>query len=661
MAQAVFTLMCLVAFFALGLNYAFEHGERHNWLLRRLDQRQRVHMLQDTERLQRLSTEDPLTALPNRRQFDADLPRAWARAAELGEPLSLVMLDVDHFKAYNDSHGHPQGDACLRDIAGVLARLAQAHHGVAARLGGEEFALLLPGLMGVAAAQVAQSLCEDVAALQRPHRASAVAPHVTISLGVAEARPRRHSTPDELVQAADAALYQAKDSGRNRVCLSPAVVQGTKPCAVQVARTSTVPTAAPVTAGDASTQLAVRRLQSLLDKGLWRLRFPGELEASYLQDRAESRRRHVRLSALVGLVLFNAYMFGNVAHYPDVPRVWLWALTALCVTMVGGVLLASRSWFSPWQREASYSVGVTVVGLASVWVLSHSQASTVWSFLNCMLLVSLFAGAAARLPFRFALPPSVLTVGAIATWFAPVGESARLMYTDSLSNIVNATLYPLVAAYTLDYADRKQWLLARIAGLQQAALAQVGLQLQQLSLTDALTGLPNRRQFELGFARLQRAAQRQGEALALLVIDVDHFKRYNDGHGHPAGDECLRQIAQALARVARDHAGLVARIGGEEFGLVLPCGGLQAQRAAEQVCAAVRALQLPHAHTGDDHLRTVTVSVGVHAMVPLVGDEMGAWLSEADAALYRAKATGRDRAVSADALQAQAAAQAQPA
>ena len=138
-------LMALSYVFGLLVNYAFEHSERRNWLLRRLEQQQSAALKEASENLRRLSTQDPLTGLFNRRQFEVDLDSAWVTAALANGFVSMLMLDVDFFKRYNDTYGHPAGDACLIRVSKAIAQAAQLHDGIAARLGGEEFGMLLPG------------------------------------------------------------------------------------------------------------------------------------------------------------------------------------------------------------------------------------------------------------------------------------------------------------------------------------------------------------------------------------------------------------------------------------------------------------------------------------------------------------------------------------
>ena len=175
---------------------------------------------QQGDELRRWSVLDGLTGLANRRAFDLALDHEWAHAAKNGESLGLVLCDIDYLKRFNDVYGHPTGDACLQSVAAVLRGCATSPHAVTARYGGEEFALLLPGPAAADATHVAEALCSAVSALDVPHAGSEVAPHVTLSLGVATKTPVPGSRPGVLVRAADEALYEAKDQGRNRVVVA---------------------------------------------------------------------------------------------------------------------------------------------------------------------------------------------------------------------------------------------------------------------------------------------------------------------------------------------------------------------------------------------------------------------------------------------------------
>jgi diguanylate cyclase (GGDEF)-like protein len=168
-------------------------------------------------RLERLSSLDGLTGVANRRQFDITLDREWKRGFRHETPLGLILLDIDYFKLYNDTYGHQGGDECLKRVAALLAENVQRGDDLVARYGGEEFATILPNTNRAGVATIAERLCASVAALGIPHRASQVSVHVTISVGAAAVVPSRAISAADLIAAADQALYQAKQAGRNQV------------------------------------------------------------------------------------------------------------------------------------------------------------------------------------------------------------------------------------------------------------------------------------------------------------------------------------------------------------------------------------------------------------------------------------------------------------
>lgn len=162
------------------------------------------------------SATDPLTGLANRRRFDEALQVEWLRAARSQNPLSLLMVDIDHFKRYNDHYGHLAGDDCLCRVATVLSQCVNRAGELVARYGGEEFLILLPGADLVQAADIAQRCLERLQHENLPHAASPTAAHVTLSLGVACLQPDANLNATVLLKAADAAMYRAKAGGRNR-------------------------------------------------------------------------------------------------------------------------------------------------------------------------------------------------------------------------------------------------------------------------------------------------------------------------------------------------------------------------------------------------------------------------------------------------------------
>lgn len=166
--------------------------------------------------LQRLATTDGLTGVANRRMFDELARREWRRCMRVKQPMSLVMVDVDHFKAYNDTYGHQAGDACLKAVAAQVARAAPRASDLAARYGGEEFVLVLGDTTLDGARWVANNIRQHVSDLRMQHSASP-ARHVTISCGVASVTPYDGLPLEALLKAADGAMYRAKAQGRNAV------------------------------------------------------------------------------------------------------------------------------------------------------------------------------------------------------------------------------------------------------------------------------------------------------------------------------------------------------------------------------------------------------------------------------------------------------------
>ena len=166
-----------------------------------------------------IAATDSLTDLPNRRSFDAALGKEWRRAMRENAHLSLLMIDADAFKSYNDHYGHQNGDEALRAIGACIQTSIRRASDHAARYGGEEFTVLLPATDGVGAVALADAICRRVAALNLPHETSPLG-RITVTIGVASIIPHRDADAAELVAEADYALYEAKRAGRNRVVLA---------------------------------------------------------------------------------------------------------------------------------------------------------------------------------------------------------------------------------------------------------------------------------------------------------------------------------------------------------------------------------------------------------------------------------------------------------
>lgn len=181
--------------------------------------RNHIRLKQQADLLESLSLLDALTAIPNRRRFDEALASKWRRAIRDATPLSLLMIDIDHFKQYNDYYGHGAGDVCLQMVAAELSKNVVRPSDLVARYGGEEFVVILPETGQESALQIAERLRERIEKLGLPHAYSEAESVITISVGVAtQTKIPENLLPHILSDAADHALYMAKEGGRNRVC-----------------------------------------------------------------------------------------------------------------------------------------------------------------------------------------------------------------------------------------------------------------------------------------------------------------------------------------------------------------------------------------------------------------------------------------------------------
>jgi two-component system cell cycle response regulator len=199
---------------------AVKLGDGFSLTIRNITEQKRLEL-----ELERQACLDSLTGVANRRHFDRCLSSAWRRCACEGQPLSLIICDVDYFKRYNDTYGHQAGDNCLVRVARILDVMVQGSSGLVARYGGEEFAIVLAHIPLEEASKIAESLCTAVKQLEIPHRASEAGSYITISVGVASLVPTAGDFPDRAIAAADHALYEAKAKGRDRVAIS-----NTLPC-----------------------------------------------------------------------------------------------------------------------------------------------------------------------------------------------------------------------------------------------------------------------------------------------------------------------------------------------------------------------------------------------------------------------------------------------
>lgn len=244
-----------------------------------------------------------------------------------------------------------------------------------------------------------------------------------------------------------------------------------------------------------------------------------------------------------------------------------------------------------------------------------------------------------------------------------ITQALRDNFQSLLSQTLHKSPFPLYAPGAAENQERMQQAVAvtpiNLPGVPRHCLIQINdvtiavgrekllreqtLVLRSQTFSDGLTGVANRRQFDVTLEKEMRRAVRTGNPLSLLMIDIDHFKDYNDYYGHQQGDGCLIQVAAELAAMLKRPADLLARYGGEEFAAILPdTNAQQALQMAEAIRLRTAELRIPHARTGDD-LKHITVSIGAATRHPNQTLDMAALIGAADRALYLSKRAGRNR------------------
>ncbi|HCL66377.1 MAG TPA: GGDEF domain-containing protein [Rhizobium sp.] len=375
-------------------------------------------------------------------------------------------------------------------------------------------------------------------------------------------------------------------------------------------------------------------------------RLTAEQTAAYERDRAAARSHALsRMTVAVG----GFYLF-----YALIDILMLGDIVQLSLMLRFGIILPlalALGWYQSGRRPIRHKeIATLAVAMAGnlVWcvVLASSHSPAVLHYYYAAAIFQMVVTIAARPTFDLAVGASLGTA-AINYVFIWLIEGVTPLYVfHHLAVYVPTLILTLVASHQLEVERQRAFLQLHENEALKRELAHQNGELARLSSTDPLTQLPNRRGTEAEIARLRRLLKpAELENSAALIVDIDHFKAFNDGYGHGAGDECLREVADAMRRELPGTVHL-ARLGGEEFLAVLPPGeASHAGMFAERMCRAVLALAIPHEHIGghtggrDCH---VTVSIGGACGSIATDEALARLLDAADEALYEVKAEGRN-------------------
>jgi diguanylate cyclase (GGDEF)-like protein len=396
---------------------------------------------------------------------------------------------------------------------------------------------------------------------------------------------------------------------------------------------------------------SVAEAGELLEKNFSWMRFPPGLEEQFLRDVAQRRLHYAMLCGWLSLLVFNGFLLVDYLMVPDVLPLAL-QVRLLVFTPIGlAILLAGTfapGWvlrhFSPLMIESMVMLSGVGAAASLAYILAASHSAMSQYYHVGLAVVVIYGNLVQRLRFWYAVVFS-LSVYAIHVGGILMVDAFNPRLVAPMVTMVGATaIFTLMATYAMERDERRQYLLSLRRKLVLDDLGDVRERLQRLSRVDGLTGVYNRRHFDGYFQQVWQRAQHGREDVAVIMVDVDHFKDYNDHYGHLMGDHCLIQIALTMQDGLRRPGDIVARFGGEEFVAVLPHASAEmAQAVAERLRQAVERLHLPHKASSTG--QSVTISVGVGHAVPKSGDSSAALLALADAALYEAKRAGRNRVV----------------
>jgi diguanylate cyclase (GGDEF)-like protein len=371
-----------------------------------------------------------------------------------------------------------------------------------------------------------------------------------------------------------------------------------------------------------------------------RLFFGARLESLYETAGRKDFARHCVRTGALGLLIYNIFLLSDAQIIPDVM-----GLSIFLHLFVATPLALLCLWLTERGRMAPEGATTTIlliVTLIMVVLFDRSRAPDCVFMPIVLPLPVVFCAVVVRLPFVWTmmLAAANLFLSMIAVSNHPDIHAAARQYL--LMSDAAMVCFMLAVSYSAEASARQAYLLSLRDSLRGAVLSETNRRLRGISDTDALTGIGNRRFFDATLERLWTAPHPPGWMLGLLMIDIDHFKRLNDRHGHLAGDVCLRAAAEAMRRQVRHEGDHLARYGGEEFAVLLSNrSASEVAEIAERIRRAVEELEIEV--EGASAGLSVTVSIGHATGAPGAGALQTSLIAAADASLYTAKHNGRNR------------------
>ena len=387
--------------------------------------------------------------------------------------------------------------------------------------------------------------------------------------------------------------------------------------------------------------VSIAAIDRVLTAGFRMLYFPRALEARFEQDTGKTRCRFLMICGLITLALFDLFL---IRDYQQIGDAFAQALVfRLGITTPMALIILAVLWRNPapWLREGMEAALDVFVVAGTLYVVLRSSSPLAEHAHYSLPLVIIFANIIQRLRFWYASAASLLSVILCAAAIPQIEGIVPPVAVGAVLTLSAAAVLTLVGNYNLEHEQRRVYLTGLRDELRSGALSDANRELSAISNLDPLTGLANRRHLEQFLENLWVREAASGLPAAVIMLDIDYFKRFNDHYGHLAGDRCLRTVGTLVQEQLRD-GDLAARFGGEEFIVLLPGAVLRdGLRVAERIRRAVETRGIAH-QAAPEH-RFVTVSLGVASVRPLDVATHHELIAAADAALYHAKGGGRNR------------------
>jgi diguanylate cyclase (GGDEF)-like protein len=367
--------------------------------------------------------------------------------------------------------------------------------------------------------------------------------------------------------------------------------------------------------------------------GVRTLRFGKDLERRFEAETLSERRQFLTSVGIGGALVYDLFLISDwlslndVFNYVAIGRLFL--ITPMFIILL---LLAQRL-TARWALETAAAFGTVVASLMPLVVMIYSDSPYRLHYQLGMLLLMVYCTMIQQLPVRYAaVAMSIMLVIQLVTTYIANFADFMTWQANALLFVSTVALL-LMASYFLERGSRLSYLFALRGRLLQ-------VQMMEMARIDSLTGLFNRRYQDEVMTSVWAHAANSSTRVAIILLDIDHFKAFNDNYGHPEGDHCLKRLSAAIQQTAQDAGALTFRFGGEEIlVLMMNADVSQARALAERLRAAVTALNVPHPVLGDG--ARVTVSLGL-AAATASQSSAAALISSADAALYAAKHAGRN-------------------